>query len=129
MTKKGRTFGGIFTLIGSGLLILVSIIFVVLITGGSEDFIIWTAFFLILATGVLGVVGGILLLTDKTVGGVLSLISGAASLIINIWSYIYFVGLWGIPPAILWAVIFFFIAAPGLILTGAILGLVVGSEL
>lgn len=126
MTKIGRIIGGFLALTGAGFTL-----FTVLTVIGtlSIDPLFTVPFVITLGLAVLAIVGGILLLVDKTIGGILPIIAGAV-LIIGYWIIIGSVGMKEIPLAIHWA----FVYGPGyyidplLAIAGGIVGLVVGSK-
>lgn len=117
MAKGGRIAGGVLAIIGSALVLVAglmtvmvtAILFPLLMTAGIGA-ILW---------GTLGLVGGILLLTDSTAGGVLALVGGIGDLV-----GIFVLTMVGFP----FGAGFIFVD-PFLILVGGIVGLAVGSEL
>jgi len=126
MAKGGRIFAGIFSIIGSGIALLIAFVLWIMGILGvvfGELFLL-ISFFVMLACGVLGLVGGILLLVDKTAGGVLALIGGALDFVLSMILCIQ-----GMEAgAFLMATVIIFLIAPAMMLTGGIVGLAVGSE-
>jgi hypothetical protein len=115
MTKGGRIFGGIFALIGSALTLYFTYFSWTILLD------LWVTLLLLIA-GACGVLGGILLLCDKTAGGVLAIIAGAITVIlVPIYIYPFF----GVLMA--QAIVVFF--SPGMLLIGGIVGTAVGSEI
>lgn len=120
MTKSGRKVGGILAIFGGGIQILTTYLFWGLyITYPEIPPLIGLACSVVVV--ILGILGGILLLADKTAGGVLALIAGA--FIIG-GSY---VDLYGSTTFALAS--HFMFLDPAFLLIGAIVGLAVGSEL
>jgi len=123
MTNGGRIFAGVFSIIGSGIILIMALIFwfigiIVAIFGESALLLI---FLVLLACGILGLVGGILLLVDKMAGGVLALVGGAVDFVLTI--VLVFLG-----SGLLLPLIIMFFIPPAILLTGGIVGLAVGSE-
>ncbi|NVM31935.1 MAG: hypothetical protein HWN65_24055, partial [Candidatus Helarchaeota archaeon] len=79
MTKGGRIFGGIFSIIGSGITLLVAWVFWIIAwaTPGYD----YNGFIITLIVGAVGLVGGILLITDKTAGGILVVIAATGAVV------------------------------------------------
>lgn len=123
MTKGGRIFGGIFSIIGAGIVLIMTwVIWLInLITALFGVVATWITFILLLASGVLGLVGGILLCTDKTAGGVLAIIAGALDCVLTIVLVI-------LSTSMPWPLILMFFIPPAILLTGGIVGTAVGSE-
>ena len=112
MTKGGRIAGGILSLIGAGFDLCMGLYYIIgIFAFGASDFIIVLSIFLTAA--ILSLVGGIEMLVDKTVGGILALIGGTIILIVTY-----------IPPILFVTLILFDL----IILTGGIVGMVTGSE-
>jgi hypothetical protein len=123
MTKIGRIIGGILAIAGGGLTTYAA--FSVL--GYLEAYPLTIVTFVVtLCLGILAIVGGILLIIDKTVGAIFAIIAGAI-VIIGTWIHLdpYIV------LAINWA---WYVAGIGfyidplLAICGGIVGLVVGKE-
>lgn len=122
MPKAGRIVGGIFSIIGGGIVLLMAWVFwIVGILGPILGGVLWIPFIIFLAVGILGVTGGILSLIDKRAGGILALIGGAGDLIYTI---ILIIQLWPVP----WPIIIFFFIPPAILLTGGIVSTATGSE-
>ena len=122
MAKAGRIVGGIFSIIGSGIVLIMAWVFwllglLAIITGIST----WVAFTIFLIVGILGVTGGILLLVDKRAGGILAIIGGAGDLIYTIN---FIIALSPMP----WPVIILFLIPSILLLSGGIVGTATSSE-
>ena len=120
MPKVGRIIGAILALIG-GALITYAAIFVLDYISSYDEVII--TFTLTLALGALAIIGGILLLLDKTIGGILALIAGAVVLA-GFWIDIGFA-----PLTVHWSMIagIGFYIDPLLAIVGGIIGLAVGK--
>ena len=131
MAKGGRIAGGILALIGGGMGTFAGILsFLLMIPTSSSAFLITGGVTTI--CGVLGVVGGILLLVDKTAGGVLAIVGGTVVLVgifITIDSGSYISGIYIIYWTATVATHLMFYIDPALMLVGGIVGLAVGSEL
>lgn len=121
MTKGGRIAGGVIALIGGGLIIIAAIIQYLAFMVSSNPAAI-TAMTASIALMALGIVGAILLLVDKTIGGVLALIAGV---LIIAGQFIMVPGTPG--PIQLTAPLAGFLDAL-LLAVGGIVGLAVGSE-
>ena len=122
MTKIGRIIGGILAIAGGGLTTYAA--FTTL--GYLEAFPLGIVTLIVsLSCGFLAIIGGILLLLDKTVGAIFAIIAGAM-LIIGFWINIDPM----LPLAIHWAMIMGpgFYIDPILAIIGGIIGLVVGKE-
>ena len=125
MTKGERIAGGVFAIIGSTFFLALNIIDIVYFFThigffffGSARTVLNNIECLVVVIGIiLGLVGGILLCTDKTAGGILAIIGGVIALGANI--------LFELPimPSFYPDMIQY-----GLIIAGGILGLAVGSE-
>lgn len=129
MAKGGRKAGGVLAIIGGGMVILAGFLAFLLILQ-SELFLITGG--VTTVCGVLGLIGGILLLKDKTAGGVLALIAGVIILIGSFFildSGSYWSGIWEIFWFAKVATYLVFFADPVLLIVGGIVGLAVGSEL
>lgn len=132
MTNCGRIFGSIYSIFGGAFVLIMAYsiwfnlikgeagipifgyIFEIDLTGGL--------FTITLIAGLLGVLGGILLLVDKTAGGVLVIIGGAIDLILSI---LLIVPLLPIPMLI----IIFLVIQPIILLTGGIVGYSSGNRI
>jgi len=121
MPKVGRIIGAILAIIGGGLIIFAAFLVLEYIAVFNEAIITFT---LTLIMGILAIVGAILLLLDKEIGGILAIIAGA----------IIIAGFWidltpFVPLTVHWASL----AGPGfyidplLAIIGGIIGLVVGK--
>jgi len=126
MAKGGRIFGGVFSIIGSGIILIMAWVFwfIGFLTSLFGDVVMWAFFFLLLASGILGLIGGILLLTDKTAGGVLAIIGGAVDFVFTIAICIMLSS----ASPMTWIVILFYFIPPAILLTGGIVGTAVGNE-
>jgi len=118
MTKGGRIAGGVLSIIGGGLAFLTALLFFMNVDPSE-----WVVPVIFGASGVLGVLGGILLLVDKRIGGILVIIGGVATLV-------YFIYLAIINPLILIFGIFaiLFLLPTGLMLAGGIVGTATSGE-
>ncbi len=123
MAKGGRIFGGVFSIIGAGIVLIMAWIywFINMLSPFFGIVAMWTSFLLLLACGILGLVGGILLLVDKTSGGVLAIIGGALDFVLTIVFLIT-------PTSMPWPLMLFFFIPPAILLTGGIVGTAVGKE-
>lgn len=137
MTKGGRIAGGILAIINGGFILVIvifALIFVLqyILTIPLDQLINLVNLFILLIPSVLALVGGILLCTDKTAGGILALIGGGGALFVlltffyipsfitndpNSWKFffdtiamIFLSGVWGLS------------------IVGGIVGIAVGSE-
>lgn len=122
MVKIGRIIGAIIALVGGGLTFYAGIISLEYLSL-ADEVIIATILTFILAA--LALLGGVLLILDKSMGGILAIIAGGV-LIVAFWIDIApFVTL-----AFHWAQLSNtgFYIDPLLIIVGGIIGLAVGSE-
>ncbi len=124
MTKGGRIFGGVFAIISSGIVLLISYVFwIIAIFTPVYDL---NGFYVMLGVGIIGLIGGILLIMDKTAGGALVLIAALGAVLaifLFVWPWLstlpsysqsLLLFLWAIPPIMLFV--------------GGITGTAVGSE-
>jgi hypothetical protein len=121
MPKIGRIIGAILAIIGGGLITYAAISILDYIPVYPELTITFT---LTLIMGILAIVGAILLLLDKTIGGILPIIAGAI-IILGFWIDIApFV-----PLTVHWASIagIGFYLDPLLAIIGGIVGIAVGK--
>jgi len=123
MTKGGRIFGGIFTLIAAGIVLLVAWVMFAITIDNPTIFPLWF-FISTIAVGVLGLIGGILLIKDITAGGILTVIAGTLS---TIQLIIWFFPVMNEPIVVLFMPIFFTPAI--MMLIGGIVGLSVRKEI
>lgn len=120
MTKSGRKVGGILAVVGGGIQIIMTYLsWGVYITHPEIPPLI--ALVCSVVVVILGIVGGILLLADKTAGGVLALIAGAF-IIGGSYVELYNSEIFKLASN-------FMFLDPAFLLIGAIVGLAVGSEL
>lgn len=116
MTKGGRIAGGILAIVGGGIVVVEGFLMVWLLIGGEEvAAVIFTHWIL----GSIGLVGGVLLLVDKTAGGIIALIAGVGG------TFLMFVPF--IDP-LHWLDTLIPFTDPVLILVGGLVGTIVGSE-
>ncbi len=118
LAKGGRVAAGVLGIIGAGIYLFMSFMFFMLGISSPANYLL--NFLLSLVIGTLGLVGAILLLVDKTAGGILAAISGTISIVL----VFYWIPTLGVPIF----VVAFLLIPPGLLLTSGILGLIVGSE-
>lgn len=126
MAKGGRIFAGVFSIIGSGIALLIAwVLWLLGILGVIfGEPLLLSSFFIMLACGILGLIGGILLLVDKTAGGVLALIAGILDLILSIYLSVLGIEL----GVFIIGTVIVFLIPPAMMLTAGIVGLAVGSE-
>lgn len=108
MTKTGRVVGGIIAISGGG---VYTYFFIIYLMGLFSDLPQWIQFFYTLAVCVLAIIGGLFLIQDRTIGGVLSLVAG----LMVILGLVRVGTQWYLADCIL-------------MLTGGIIGLAIGSE-
>ena len=119
MTRGGRVAGGVLALIGSCLMIInILISYIASWATSNQDFIISMVVSIIIMA--LGVVGAILLLRDKTIGGIIVLIA-AVALIIG--SFILLPSGTELTKPLLKVI------DPGLMIVGGALGVAIGTEI
>lgn len=126
MTKGGRIFGGIFSIIGSGITLLVAWVFWIIAwaTPGYD----YNGFIITLIVGAVGLVGGILLITDKTAGGILVVIAATGAVVaIIIWVLPVLFAIPMPPPVYALITVLWFIP-PIMLIVGGIVGLTTGSD-
>ncbi|MDD1778308.1 MAG: hypothetical protein LUQ65_09080 [Candidatus Helarchaeota archaeon] len=123
MAKIGRIIGGILAIVG-GALTTYAVTILIPYLETYPNAIVTLA--MTLCFGILGIIGGILLLLDKTVGGILAIIAGAM-LIIGFWIHLDPMVTLTINWATQVAGIGFYID-PLLAIIGGIIGLVVGKK-
>lgn len=124
MTKGGRIAGGIIALIGGGISLIPALLPMVFL-GCDPRITIMVLVTLVCA--VLGIIGGILLLTDKTAGGILALIGGTLPIIgqhIHLGNVLC--GSWWVGITLAITLNYYLNCIP--IIVGGILGLSIGSE-
>ncbi len=130
MTKGGRIFAGIFSIIGSGIELLLGLVLIFVGVGTlSTDPVVWIAVILFFVLGILGLVGGILNLTDKTAGGVLAIVAGTGGIIMVIGYWGYLGGVLGGSADVLGVIMPLFFIPPAMMLVAGIVAIAVGSEL
>jgi hypothetical protein len=122
MAKAGPIVGGILALVG-GSLTLIAAIQIMPWTAIDPQFMV--TFLVTLIMAILGLVGGILMLVGKKVGGILALIGGAV-LIAGFWITIGYYGMIDIPLATHWSTLTGpgFYLDPIMAIAGGIVGLV-----
>ena len=120
MTKGGRIFGGIFTIIGSGISLLVSwVAFILAIFGVINGL----CYYLTLAMGILGIVCGILMLVDKTAGAAIAVIIA----VLMLAGVFLKQDMLGLDPSPIPLIIHIWVE-PVMIMVGGIAGLAAGSD-
>ncbi len=129
MTKGGRIFAGIFSLIAGGINILLGVvlIFVGIVTF-TEDPRLWLAVFLLIALGTLGLIGGIILITDHGAGGVLALVAGTGGIIMISIYWAFLINVLGMPLDLAATIMSLLFIPPAMMIVGGIVGIAVGSE-
>ena len=128
MTSGGRITGGVLALVGGALLLISALTFSPFLIILFPGLVITILFTYIVAA--LAIVGGILLLVDKTAGGILAVIGGALAIVLCM---IHVIGIyWMVDPLLpIWYVEGGIQIAidPILALVNKIVGIAVGSEL
>ena len=130
MAKRGRTAGGVLSIVGGSLLIITGLILLKIKSTMliySFEIINIIRMIVTISCGVLGIVGGILAVQDSNTGSILALVGGAiASLGIFICIGTMLVGSITIPVFLIYTFIFI---DPFLALSGGITATAVGPEL
>jgi len=117
MVIEIRTVGVIFSIIGSGIILIMAgwmLIKPLLDISGGFPIIFGITSIILLIMGLCGFIEGISLLTDKTAKGELALFSGIINLIVIIYLVIY---LWPIPIPI----VYLYVIPPIILVTGGLL--------
>lgn len=118
MAKGGRIAGGILSIIGGGLALLTAFLF--FMTVDPSELVVPVIFGV---SGTLGVLGGILLLVDKRIGGILAIIGGVATL-----AYFLYI-MFGNPLVLIFGIFIILLLLPaGLMLAGGIVGTATSGE-
>ncbi len=108
MAKIGRTLGGVIAIAGGG---VYTYLFINYLLGLLSPLPQWVQFFYTLTVCLLAIIGGVLLLLDRTVGGVLAILAGGMVII----------GLISVVPV-------YFVVDTAFMIAGGIIGLAVGAE-
>ena len=127
MAKAGPIVGGILALIGGGLTLIAAI---QIMGWPAVDPQFMVTFLMTLVLAILGIVGGILMLVGKKIGGILAIIAGGI-LIAGFWITIgTFGGFLDIPLATHWSTMSGpgFYLDPILAIAGGIVGLITASS-
>ena len=126
MAKAGPIVGGILALAGGGLTIVAALM---VMSWLSLDPLFTVTFAMTLVLAILAIVGGILLLVGKKIGGILAIIAGGL-LIAGFWITIGTYGFIEIPLATHWSTLSGpgFYLDPLLAIAGGIVGLVTVSS-
>jgi hypothetical protein len=134
-----KTIGGVLSLLGGAFVLIAALLAILSVNYGTMTlFIYWFSayplmIFLSIALGALAIIGGILSMKGKTVGGILALIVGVLWLLGGILSPTSDIFLMFLQPSLIYALIsiaiwFPLFIEPILVLVGGILGLVGSSD-